>query len=187
MKRLIDGYFRMLGMLMVLCLAGMVVLVFGNVVLRYGLNSGITSSEEVSRWLFVWLVFLGAIVALRERQHLGVEILVRRLPVLGQKLCLVTSQLLMLATLWLFLSGSWEQTLINLHVEAPATGWSMAIVYIVGIVFSVSAGAIVLWDLYRVLSGRIRDEELIMVTESEEKAELDNLQRELESAEGKQP
>ena len=187
MKKLIDGYFRMLGLLMVLCLAGMVVLVFGNVVLRYGLNSGITSSEEVSRWLFVWLVFLGAILALRDRQHLGVEVLVRRLPVAGQKLCLVISQLLMLATFWLFLSGSWEQTLINLHVEAPATGWSMAIVYIVGIVFSVSAGVMVLWDLFRVLSGRISNEELVMVTSSEEKAELENLERELASAEGKQP
>lgn len=186
MRRLIDGYFRMLGLMMVLCLVGMVVLVFGNVVLRYGLNSGITSSEEVSRWLFVWLVFLGAIVALRERQHLGVEVLVRRLPVVGQKLCLIVSQLLMLVTLWLFMSGSWEQTLINLHVEAPATGWSMAIVYMVGIVFSISAGALVLWDMYRLLSGRMRDEDLVMVTESEEKAELDNLQRELARAERKQ-
>lgn len=187
MKRLIDGYFRILGLLMVLCLVGMVVLVFGNVVLRYGFNSGITSSEEVSRWLFVWLVFLGAIVAMRQRQHLGVEMLVRRLPVIGQKFCLVISQLLMLATLWLFLSGSWEQTVINLNVEAPATGWSMSIVYMVGIVFSVSAGAMVLWDLYRVLCGRIHDDELIMVTDSEEKAELDALNRELEAAQRKQP
>ncbi|CAM3944221.1 TRAP transporter small permease [Bordetella muralis] len=187
MKKLIDGYFRLLGLLMVLCLVTMVILVFGNVVLRYGFNSGITSSEEVSRWLFVWLVFLGSIVALRHRQHLGVEVVVRRLPVFGQKLCLIASQLLMLATLWLFLSGSWEQTVINLNVEAPATGWSMSIVYMVGIVFSVSAGAMVLWDLYRVLSGRIKDEELIMVTESEEKTELDALKRELAAAEGKQP
>lgn len=187
MKKLIDGYFRMLGMLMVLCLAGMVVLVFGNVVLRYGFNSGITSSEEVSRWLFVWLVFLGAIVALRERQHLGVEILVRRLPVIGQKICLVISQLLMLATLWLFLRGSWEQTIINIDVEAPATGWSMSIVYLVGIVFSVSAGAMVLWDLFRLFTGRIKNDELVMVTDSEEKAELDTLKRELAQAEGKQP
>ncbi|MEI2417682.1 TRAP transporter small permease [Orrella sp. JC864] len=187
MKKLIDGYFRILGVLMVLCLAGMVVLVFGNVVLRYGFNSGITISEEVSRWLFVWLVFLGALVAMRERQHLGVEILVRRLPVRGRKLCLLVSQLLMLTTLWLFLSGSWEQTQINLNVQAPATGWSMSIVYMVGIVFSISAGAMVLWDVYRVLAGRIQDEELVMVTESEEKAELDALQQELGNAERKQP
>ena len=37
----------------------MVVLVFGNVVLRYAFNSGLTMSEEVSRWLFVWLTFMG--------------------------------------------------------------------------------------------------------------------------------
>ena len=54
----------------------MVVLVFGNVVLRYGFNSGITVSEELSRWLFVWLTFLGAIVALREHGHLGTDMLV---------------------------------------------------------------------------------------------------------------
>lgn len=45
----------------------MVVMVFGNVVLRYAFNSGIAISEEVSRWLFVWITFLGAIVAVRER------------------------------------------------------------------------------------------------------------------------
>jgi len=46
-------------------LAVMVVMVFGNVVLRYAFNSGIIVSEEVSRWLFLWVTFLGAIVALR--------------------------------------------------------------------------------------------------------------------------
>ncbi|MEO5883317.1 MAG: TRAP transporter small permease subunit, partial [Caldimonas sp.] len=45
-------------------LATMVVLVFGNVVLRYGFNSGITASEELSRFLFVWLTFMGAVVGL---------------------------------------------------------------------------------------------------------------------------
>jgi TRAP-type transport system small permease protein len=61
----------------------MVVLVFGNVVLRYGFNLGITVSEEISRWLFVWLTFLGAIVAMREHGHLGVDTLVKRLPASG--------------------------------------------------------------------------------------------------------
>ena len=64
----------------------MVVLVFGNVVLRYGFNTGITVSEEVSRWLFVYMTFLGAIVALREHGHLGVDMLVNRLPVAGKKI-----------------------------------------------------------------------------------------------------
>jgi TRAP-type transport system small permease protein len=56
--------FRHLGeTLLALCLAGMVIAVFGNVVLRYGFNSGINASEELSRLLFVWMVFLGATLA----------------------------------------------------------------------------------------------------------------------------
>ena len=85
MNRLINGYCKLLDALIVLALAIMVVLVFGNVVLRYAFNTGITVSEEVSRWLFVWLVFLGAIVALKEHAHLGSDMLVSRLPVAGKK------------------------------------------------------------------------------------------------------
>jgi TRAP-type C4-dicarboxylate transport system permease small subunit len=59
MSKIVEGYFQFLKVLIALCLAAMVVLVFGNVVLRYAFNMGITLSEEVSRWLFVYLTFLG--------------------------------------------------------------------------------------------------------------------------------
>src|SRR6476469_8973047 len=113
---------------MVVCLALMVVMVFGNVVLRYGFNSGITVSEELSRWLFVWLTFLGAIVAMRDGAHLGMDSVVSRLPPAGRHACFFVSHALMLFSVWLFLQGSWKQTVINLHVEAPATGLSQGLV-----------------------------------------------------------
>jgi TRAP-type C4-dicarboxylate transport system permease small subunit len=157
----------------------MVVLVFGNVVLRYAFNSGITVSEEVSRWLFVWLTFLGAIVAMREHAHLGVDSLVKRLPTAGKKFCLILSQLLMLYATWLLLRGSWEQTLINWDVAAPASGLSTGLFYGVGIVFAVSTGLILLNDLYRAVTGQLSEADLVMVKESEEQEELEALQREL--------
>ena len=80
MQRTIDGLCRGLEFLIALALAIAVLLVFGNVVLRYGFNSGITVSEEVSRWLFIWGTFMGAIVALREHGHLGMDMVVSRLP-----------------------------------------------------------------------------------------------------------
>ena len=58
MTKLLNGYCRALEWLLVALLWLMVVLVFGNVVMRYAFNSGITMSEEVSRWLFVWLTFM---------------------------------------------------------------------------------------------------------------------------------
>ena len=179
MTRVVDGYFFLLKVLIALFLAIMVVLVFGNVVLRYAFNSGITVSEEISRWLFVWLTFLGAVIAMREHGHLGVDTLVKRLPPMGKKICLVVSQLLMLYATWLFLVGSWEQTKINWDVAAPASGLSTGWFYGVGLVFSVSVGAILLYDLYRVVTGQLSDEELVMVKESEEQEELESLQREL--------
>ena len=122
MSKIVEGYFDLLKLLTVLCLALMVVLVFGNVVLRYGFNTGITVSEELSRWVFVYVTFLGAIVAMREHAHLGVDSLVKRLPPSGKKICLVVSQLLMLFATWLFLQGSWVQTNINLRNAAPVSG-----------------------------------------------------------------
>jgi TRAP-type transport system small permease protein len=177
--RLINGYCRLLEWTIALALAVMVVLVFGNVVLRYAFNSGITMSEEVSRWLFVWLTFLGAIVALKEHGHLGSDMLVSRLPVLGKKICLVVGQVLMLYITWLLFRGALEQARINWDVEAPVTGASMAIFYGAGVVFAVSAAVLILREMWRALSGQLSDAELVMVKESEEAGELEALQAEL--------
>ena len=175
MNRLIDGYCSLLARLMALLLAAMVVLVFGNVVLRYAFNSGITVSEEISRWLFVWMTFLGAIVALKEHGHLGTDMLVGRLGTTGKKLCLVVGQLLMLYATWLLFSGALAQARINADVRAPVSGASMAIFYASGVVFAVSAALLLLRDLWRTLSGQLRDEDLVMVQESEDLAQVQAL------------
>ena len=167
MTRIIDGYCRLLDALTAAALAFMVVLVFGNVVLRYGFNSGITVSEEVSRWLFVWMTFLGAVVALKEHGHLGSDMLVARLPRTGKRVCLVLGQLLMLYVTWLIFKGSFDQTRINWDATAPVTGLPLAIVYASGVVFAVSAAVLLARDTWRAVSGRTSDAELIMVKEEE--------------------
>lgn len=170
---------------MAIILALMVIMVFANVVLRYAFNSGITVTEEVSRWLFVWMIFLGAIVAVREHAHLGTDVLVRRLPVWGKKLCLVLSHGLMLFATWLLLSGSWQQTVVNWDVRAPTSGASVAIFYIVGVVFAVSAIVFFLHDLWRALSGQLSNDELVMIHDSEEQADIDRINAEIARRGGK--
>ena len=168
MGKAIDLYCELLKLLIAACLAAMVALVFGNVVLRYGFNSGIAISEELSRWLFVWMTFLGATVALRRHAHLGVDSLVRILPAWGKRACFVASYLLMLYADWLLLLGSWKQMLITAGDRAPATSLSVGLFYGAGVVFGASAGVILLYDLWRVLTGAAREEELVAVAESEE-------------------
>jgi TRAP-type C4-dicarboxylate transport system permease small subunit len=172
MSRLIDGFCRLVEILIAGFLAVMVVMVFGNVVLRYAFNSGIIVSEELSRWLFLWVTFLGAIVALKERAHLGSDFLISRLPVLGRKICLVLGHVLMLYVTWLVFSGALAQTRINLDVQAPVTGASMAFVYGTGVVFALFAAVLLLRDLWQVLTGRLSEDELVMVKGSEEESEI---------------
>ena len=167
-----GAYCRLLELLLVVLLAAMVVMVFGNVVLRYGFNSGITFSEELSRWAFVWMTFLGAIIALQENGHLGTDMLVGRLGPAGKKACLAIAETLMLYAVWLVFSGSWAQTKISWDVEAPVTGWSMAWLPIAGIVFAISAAVFHVFKLAKLATGRLHDDELVTVQESEDLAHI---------------
>ena len=168
--RIIHGYCKVLEAVIAVFLLVMVILVFGNVVLRYGFNSGISISEEISRWLFVWLTFLGAVVALHEHAHLGTEMLVSHLGPLGKKVCLVLGYGLMLVVCWLIFRGALEQTKINFDNAAPSSGLSMAWFYSVGLVFGVSAAVILLNDLVKLLTGRATEDDLIIIKETEDHA-----------------
>ncbi len=107
MTKSIDLFFKLLELLVVVALVAMVFMVFGNVVLRYGFNSGITISEEMSRYCFIWLTYIGAMVAMREGGHLGVDTLVKKLPLGGKKFCLFASEALMLSrSAWVATGGA---------------------------------------------------------------------------------
>jgi len=170
----LDRCCRFLEAAIAFCLALMVVLVFGNVFLRYAMNSGITLSEELSRWAFVWMTFLGAIVALKEHGHLGTDMLVSRVGPFGKKICLGASYALMLFACWLLFKGAYDQALINLDSTSAVMEASMAWIYLPGILFAVLGGLILSAEFIRLLTGQVRDEDLVMIQESEEAPHGDN-------------
>jgi TRAP-type C4-dicarboxylate transport system permease small subunit len=122
------------------------------------------------------MTFLGAIVALKEHGHLGTDFLVSRLPILGKKICLVLGHLLMLYATWLVFSGALTQARINWGVTAPVTGASMAFVYATGVVFAAFAAPLLLRDLWRILTGQVSEDDLVMVKGTEENGEVNALQ-----------
>jgi TRAP-type C4-dicarboxylate transport system permease small subunit len=95
-EKLIETGFTLIKYIMAALMAAMVIMVFSNVVLRYGLSTGIKESEELSRWCFVWMVFLGALVALRNRSHPGFDLVFKRLPEVMQRAFHVITRLVML-------------------------------------------------------------------------------------------
>ena len=173
LKKTIDLYCQALSYLIAAMLAAMVVLVFGNVFMRYAFNSGFTLSEELSRWLFVWVTFMGAVVALRSKSHLGTDMLVGKLGPAGKKLCMGLSLLLMLYCLWLLFKGAYDQTVINLTSTSAVMEVSMAWFYASGMVFSVLGAPIILNDLWCLMTGQVDDEHLVLIQESEEAPHAD--------------
>ena len=168
LENLIDGYCKLIGYLIAAMLAMMVVLVFGNVFMRYAFNSGFTLSEELSRWLFVWMTFLGAVVALRGKGHLGTDMLVGKLGPKGKRICMGLSLVLMLYCTWLIFKGSYDQTVVNWDSTSAVMEVSMGYFYASGMAFSLLAVLILLSDLWRLISGKIDDDSLMLMKESEE-------------------
>ena len=169
----INWFFRLLELLIVVCMVAMVIMVFGNVVLRYGFNSGIDVSDEMARYSFIWLTYIGAMVAMREKGHLGVDTLVKRLNVGGKKLCLFLSESLMLACNVLFFVGTWKMHALQVSNVSPVVGLSMIWIYGIGYVVGVVMSIMNLHVLYRLVTGRLRDDELVQVVETEGLADVE--------------
>jgi TRAP-type C4-dicarboxylate transport system permease small subunit len=157
-----DLFFRALEIVLVALLAGMVLMVFGNVVLRYAFNTGIVISEEMSRYFFVWLTFIGAVVTFRENAHLGVETLVQRFGHRGRLVCMILTDALILLCCAVFFWGTWKQAGINASNVAPVTGMSMIWVFGIGFFTSLGIGIIAAIRLLKGLTGRVSDEELAL-------------------------
>src|SRR5215207_11696369 len=75
MKTLIDLYHRLLTWLMVASVAALVIPVSLQIVSRYtALIPSYIWTEEMSRFLFIWMVMLGAMIGIREGTHFEVDI-----------------------------------------------------------------------------------------------------------------
>jgi TRAP-type transport system small permease protein len=165
LKSIADALTRALEVVMVACLAVMLVMVFGNVVLRLAFNTGIDLSEEIPRFAFVWMTFLGAIVGMRRRAHLGVDMLVQVLPVAGRKVCWGISQAVMLVCSLYITYGTWLQHDIIRGNASPVAQISMLWVFGVSYVTGVAISIICASNLLRLFAGKVHEDELIDVHE----------------------
>jgi TRAP-type transport system small permease protein len=169
----IHWFYKGLELLIVLCLLAMVVMVFGNVVLRYAFNTGITISDEMSRYCFIWLTYIGAMVAMREKGHLGVDTLVKHLGLLGKKVCLFLSEAIMLGVNVLFFIGTFKMHDLQVTNISPVVGMSMIWVYGIGYIVAVVMGIMNVNVIYKLLTGQLSEAELVQVIETEGLADAD--------------
>jgi len=125
----VKPFQKICNVLMASCLGVMAVAVFINVVMRYGFGSGIAASEELSRLLFVWMVFIGATAAYPAGEHMAFTSLVallRNKPV-SMKLMTMVIRLLVILGSSLVAWGAWQQVVVGLGGESVVMGYSSAL------------------------------------------------------------
>lgn len=90
LERLAERVAYWTGICVIVLVAAFTLVVSVSVLLRYGFSLGIDWSEELSRYLMIWMGFLGASLALRNGAHVGVDMVRRALPRSIRRLVILT-------------------------------------------------------------------------------------------------
>ncbi len=128
----------------------MVLVAFVQVVLRYVFNNPLSWSEEVARWSFVWMTFVGAALGVKRNSHVRIDNLELALPPAGKKLLgLVRSFVMSLVSVALLFSG-WALVQDSILVST-ALQWSLKLFFLS---IPVGAGLMLLY----IVGGRVLGE-----------------------------
>ena len=156
MARLVTGFLgmRWLEPLLVAILAVLVAVVLGNVIGRYVFSFALTWADEMARFLFVWLTFLGATVGLARGAHIGMDILVQALPPRWAQALQALALVLMMVFLAVWGWHSIELVQRSMTFRTPAMGLPRGYIYLIA-PFSAALMLLVCLQMFtRVLRGR---------------------------------
>lgn len=155
MRRFLDLLFYLLDWVLVVLLAGMTLMVFVNVVMRYGFGAGLDISDEMSRFFFVWLIFLGAIPAMRKNMHMGFDLLIVISKPRTRRILLTIANGLIVAVCILIATGTIMQWQVNATNIAPVTRMPMIWVFGVALPMSIAIGLMAARRMFDYATGRM--------------------------------
>lgn len=137
--RLLRAGDRVLTGVLLAAVATMVAVVSAQVALRYGFNRSIDWADEIGRLAFVWSIFLAIPLGVRDGAHIGIDLLVDKLPAFGQSLLrragAALGAAMMLAIAWAAVRTCREQWDELMSTVDVSVGWFIVPVA-VGALFS---------------------------------------------------
>jgi len=148
MNKLLDKVFRGIDIFTGILTGAMVLFVFLNVVLRMVFNSGLTWSEELARYLFVSVTYIGAISAMRANAHMTVDMVISKVKPPLQMLFYLVSQGLIAALMLILVHGSYKMVLQNTAARTAALGIPYALLYSLGILTGVAICVLAIANIF---------------------------------------
>ncbi|MGN1192659.1 MAG: TRAP transporter small permease [Dorea sp.] len=168
MNKFMDKLFKGIDYFTGILTGLMVVFVFLNVVLRTFFNSGLTWSEELSRYLFVYVTYIGAISAMRANGHLGVDTLISRMKPQVQMVMYVVSQALIAVIMGILIHGSYKMVIQNTASKTAALGIPYSVLYFAGIITGVSIAILAIANIAHAVTHPSEISEIVTMSTSDD-------------------
>jgi len=144
-----------------ICMAAMSLVVFSQVFARYVLHNSIPWSEELARFLMIWLGLVGASAIVRYDSHVAITLLLERMPPKLSALCKLVGRLAVGVFLFMLIREGFSLALFFIKQKSPALRISMFIpyssLYISGILMAVHLLYLILIDVKQLIFGREDD------------------------------
>lgn len=147
-EKWIDKLFKGIENVIAVFLGLMIFFTFLNVVLRQ-FNMGFAWSEEIARICFIYLVYLGSIIAARENRHLMFDTMIYKVPERAQKFLYVVIQGIIIWLMGVLATGAFQNAWKNRNDFWVATHFPIFMVHFAGVLLGVSVIIISLVNLYR--------------------------------------
>lgn len=124
-------FYRALRTVCFLLMLAMVAVTFTQVLARYVFSNSLSWSDEVGRYIFVWMTFLGAAMAVRNKQHVALDAIVNVLPPVLRKASLIVSYVSMMIFTSVLIYGGFKFVARGSRQISSALEIPMHYVYIV--------------------------------------------------------
>jgi len=128
-ERILGGIEKVVVYIVYLLVALMVVNTSAGVFFRYILNNALSWTDELGRYMMIWVGFFGCYLAARDNSHVGVEMFVGLFKPGAQRVFHVIARLVVIVFLVIILSESGKQLGLLGIQTSPALEIPMAIPY----------------------------------------------------------
>lgn len=129
-ERLNDTLLWLCKYLIIAIVAVLAAILISAVFYRYVLNDAFAWSEEASKYLMVWLTFLGAPIALRHAVHINIDLLVQLFPPRGRQVFYAVIHLIIIATMGILFWKGWAFAELGARQVASSFTLSMVWMYL---------------------------------------------------------
>ncbi|MET3506685.1 TRAP transporter small permease [Halalkalibacter oceani] len=131
MKRTLQALEKATDFFMLLMIIGIVIVVTLQVVFRYVFNISTPWTQDIARFMFIYLTYIGGALAIKERTHISIDVLVDRLPRMLRLIVSLGVQIGIMLFLIVLLQGSWFMVQSSWDVSSAGMRWfSMSYVYL---------------------------------------------------------